>query len=608
MSVNQDDIDKTLKDCNPEVPAPAFKEDDLNVCKPTPEQPIPVLPKYDDIEQVLLKAMGIEPPAELTNCVSSLTTGVLTIKSLLEKQAQLIALINFTRENYWATNLISLFYSTKSQVYNHYFKEFLPLAKEKERLEERLRGYNGYSLNDEERRNVQAELDIVESNIQDVKNQDSTLADKNPKVNLDSIKSDIENEIQKWSDLIKITKNIFGKAQNIEFINQTNFTREVMYGQLRVYYTLERGIASESERAKEEYISNRKALLEKFMNESVQPFYINAINKTAQASKNIAIQNIIQLKNWDSYNDTQLKLKDKFELDSLKYKIVKENAEAAWIKLQADLKQIDIDIDRQVSMIQSISCFDTAEEPEETTPPGEDLDNSGKPKAFKIQNPKYPTIITKRYWRKFCNHATVVGLLPIYWATGLLIPSPNGLIPVPFPIVFKPLAVIPTPIGIFVFMIGQRGVLPCPILYFLQPGFESKFQIALRASNLPIFSMTKAPTTKITAIGENLLFTNQIPITSYIPEAKGPGMDVPKLGKIPGGPIGQVVKQILGPVLGKKSKGGDLAKIIKQIPVVYQQDDLPPWERLTLGNVPWKLYLNSWCLQAKINSGYPGFP
>ena len=59
----------------------------------------------------------------------------------------------------------------------------------------------------------------------------------------------------------------------------------------------------------------------------------------------------------------------------------------------------------------------------------------------------------------------MVNLVPVHWPVGLLIPTPGGLIKVPFPIVWFPIFVAPTDKLIAVLLIGQCGILPCPYLF-----------------------------------------------------------------------------------------------------------------------------------------------
>jgi hypothetical protein len=97
-----------------------------------------------------------------------------------------------------------------------------------------------------------------------------------------------------------------------------------------------------------------------------------------------------------------------------------------------------------------------------------------------------PTILTRQYWNKFSLLATAVGILPFltkYWPVGLIIPSPAGPVKIPLPIIWVPLAVIPTPFGIFVMFIGQCGICPSPFVFFNGGNGDKKFIVSLRPTD-----------------------------------------------------------------------------------------------------------------------------
>lgn len=156
------------------------------------------------------------------------------------------------------------------------------------------------------------------------------------------------------------------------------------------------------------------------------------------------------------------------------------------------------------------------------------------------------------WWLVFAALATSIGVMPIpgnggfkYWPIGLIIPSPGGPIKIPLPIIWIPLVVIPTPIGLFVLFIGQCGICPSPFLMYIGTSGEKKFLVSLRptqdfgsgASNGPVKDITMGgiatpiPTT-------NLLnnYTNKV--TSYLDKTKNDSLkyndvvqkyDIPKI-------------------------------------------------------------------------------
>lgn len=91
-------------------------------------------------------------------------------------------------------------------------------------------------------------------------------------------------------------------------------------------------------------------------------------------------------------------------------------------------------------------------------------EEAGKDLNFKNVS-RNPTIFDYAWWVKFSKLATIVNLVPVHWPVGLLIPTPSGLIKIPFPIIWIPLFVAPTDKLIAVIFIGQCGILPCPFIF-----------------------------------------------------------------------------------------------------------------------------------------------
>ncbi len=119
----------------------------------------------------------------------------------------------------------------------------------------------------------------------------------------------------------------------------------------------------------------------------------------------------------------------------------------------------------------------------ETTPPGSD------PLGIKMNelSPDDPNPTKYCYWLKFAAMATAVNILPLpgpggfkYWPIGLILPSPNGIVKIPLPIIWIPIAEIVLTAGIFVIFIGQCGICPSPVVFFIGANGTKKFIVSLR--------------------------------------------------------------------------------------------------------------------------------
>ena len=203
-------------------------------------------------------------------------------------------------------------------------------------------------------------------------------------------------------------------------------------------------------------------------------------------------------------------------------------------------------------------------------PPKDDDNYKGNPQ------PNSPPITELAYWKKYCKKATTVNLLPIYWPIGLLIPTPGPLIKIPLPVIWKPIAVIPTPICLIVIGIDICGICPAPWIYIVNPGWP--FPIGMVASKASWF---------LTGIRGPSKIDDE---TTSVPLAAIPNLTVPLKYKQNGQDKEQPVTIDAAPF------------VTKLLPLV--QDDLPPYERLTLTNLPYIVYLTKWCAAGKKTMGF----
>lgn len=69
------------------------------------------------------------------------------------------------------------------------------------------------------------------------------------------------------------------------------------------------------------------------------------------------------------------------------------------------------------------------------------------------------------YWRKFSDLLTTVNLIPAYWTTGIIVPSPGGPVPVKLPIVWRAVSVVYSPPVLNVVFITVNGVVIFPVVW-----------------------------------------------------------------------------------------------------------------------------------------------
>ena len=190
--------------------------------------------------------------------------------------------------------------------------------------------------------------------------------------------------------------------------------------------------------------------------------------------------------------------------------------------------------------------------------------------------PNSPPITELKYWKKYCNKATMVNLLPLYWPIGLLIPTPGPLIKIPLPIIWKPIVVIPTPICVIVIGIAICGICPAPFVYIVNPGWP--FPIGMVAPKASWFLTGIRGPKKIDDETTSKAL-DAVPLVTVPLKYKDNGVDKQQ-------PLTMDVAPYLTELL----------------PLI--QDDLPAYERLTLSNLAYVTYLMKWCAAGKKTMGF----
>ena len=192
-------------------------------------------------------------------------------------------------------------------------------------------------------------------------------------------------------------------------------------------------------------------------------------------------------------------------------------------------------------------------------------------------DPNSPPSTSLAYWKKYCKRATTVNLLPTYWPIGIIIPTPAGLIKIPFPIIWTPLAVIPSDLALIVIGITMCGICPGPFIYVVNPGWP--FPIGMVGPTESWFVVGNRGPKQVDTNTTSEVFGGDIPTVNIPLKYKKGGQTVKTNVKINVGPI---VTQLLP----------------------FIQDDLPVYERLTMSNVVYLLYLAKWCKQGKNTYGF----
>lgn len=165
-----------------------------------------------------------------------------------------------------------------------------------------------------------------------------------------------------------------------------------------------------------------------------------------------------------------------------------------------------------------------------------------------------PDLLNIKYWKRYCSILTTVALSPNFWTTGLLIPSPGGLIPIKLPILWVPIAVFYTPPVINVIIITLNGTIVYPVVwqYRMEPvsNASSFFLQLFRGANILIKEKTNV---RFSVVYEGGIDTNP-----------------------------------------------DESRVVPNV-----EDDLPTYERLSISNINLVKYMTKWLNRCKPYMGYP---
>lgn len=188
-----------------------------------------------------------------------------------------------------------------------------------------------------------------------------------------------------------------------------------------------------------------------------------------------------------------------------------------------------------------------------------------------------PGIESNNYWKRWCNIASLVNLLPIYWPIGLLIPTPGGLLKIPLPIIWKSITAIPTPLCTIVIGITICGICPCPFIYLFNPNWD--FPIQLANKNESYFIIGIRGPQKIASNINNKTLESLVPMLTKNYTIKQ----------------NNIIKQT-------QYKWNILGDFTKKLPLF--QEDHPPFNKLSIKNILWLSYLTKWCAAGKKTYGF----
>jgi hypothetical protein len=196
---------------------------------------------------------------------------------------------------------------------------------------------------------------------------------------------------------------------------------------------------------------------------------------------------------------------------------------------------------------------------------------------IKLPNIKDIKIESVNYWKKWCQIATIVNLNPLFWPIGFILPGPNGIIKIPFPIIWRHITTIQTPLTVFVIGIAICGACPCPFIYAFNPGWE-----------IPILGINRDQSYFLVGVRGPVKISDKIENRTFLDL-------IPKKDN-----LYKIREELETKTI--TFSWTIFNEINKKLPL--EKEDHPPYEKLSLKNLQWVNYLTKWCEAGKKTYGF----
>lgn len=306
---------------------------------------------------------------------------------------------------------------------------------------------------------------------------------------------------------------------------------------------------------------------------------LKLLERYKEYAREIAISDIkISGGDLDKYINQETVLNDYNE-----YLRIWKSIEKKYLSKSFALEKLEEDIIDLRYKLENIFCKQSITKKTDIKP-GENLEDFD----WNVSDLSIPTINDYLYWLRYCGIATIVNLIPIYWPVGILIPNPSGVTKIPFPIVWIPIAVFTTPLGLMVILIGQCGMIPSPFIFFwntsgsdnIIKSLESKFLISLRGSQ------------DIKKDSGNNIIMSSLPHFDFENQINKMPDSIPN----PNG----IINLLKDGLTNLKPE----AQVFPKGLLIPTQDDFPVWERLSIDNILLLNYLKDFCQAGKNGGGF----
>ena len=310
--------------------------------------------------------------------------------------------------------------------------------------------------------------------------------------------------------------------------------------------------------------------------ESVQSIHEKYLDKDRKKLTRIKDKNrsyVVTVSRINDLKHTIIELSKKFQLELQKF------------YEYADIMDTDSNVRWIIDNYQNLKCLQNANLAKAVKEENDKEENNNPAIEHTIPNNREEyDLTTPQYWKKYTKYLNLVSLLPIHWTIGLILPNGTRI---PLPIIYKFVTVIYIHPILTVIWLTINGCVVCPIVLTIDFGLKKM----LGNVSIPAGSGFSTSDSDVSSIW-TVLFRGSM---QQITKTNG-GCKVAFSGSILKPIIGNPQNPIVSIV-------DSAINITKSLPMIV--DDYPPYNRLSLKNVPYLLYLKKMCGTAKPFMGLP---
>lgn len=378
--------------------------------------------------------------------------------------------------------------------------------------------------------------------------------------------------IDKEKDITTILEKI--NKNNTFYSAVSSVLAEIQQTVRRNYSSLRANVSADpllTTNAEEYYRNNVTKLYDSIRN--IHEKYLDKDRKKLTGIKDKDRSYIVTTSSINDLKHTIMELSKKFQLELQKF------------YEYTDIMDVDSNMQWIIDNYQNLRCLRNTNLAAAIKEEDDEIENNNPATEHTIPNNREEyDLTTSQYWKKYTKYLNLVSLLPMHWTIGLILPNGTRI---PLPIIYKFVTVIYIHPILTVIWLTINGCIVCPTVLTIDFGLKKML------GNIPI----------PTGIG----FSSSDSDVSSVWTTLFRG-SMQQITKNNGGCKAAFSSNILKPIVGNAQNPitaivDSAIDITKSLPMTV--DDYPPYNRLSLKNIPYLSYLKKMCGTAKPFMGLP---